>query len=829
MRYFFYISTLKLYQSLLGIFMAKQQNQSTNTKVTTTNFYDSYIKGKELYYLLGISLVVCYYIFSDFINLKKVYLFRDIGSDSLNIYFPALASMSDYLKTDGIPGWTFSQGMGQNMFPLWFSDLFSDFLILFDKSKIPYGIVYMEIIKIFLAGLVFYKFLKELKLSNFSSLLFSFLYSFSGFIILGGCWTLFSSEALYAAIILYGFERWLNHQKFTWLVIGIALMAFIQPFFLFMYTILLAGYAIVRYHDVKEKNNKQFYIFILKTIGLACLAVLITSYQLFADLLQFTESPRVGGEASSFAKLLKQPMFDLADDVLRFTTVFRSFGSDMLGTGSNFKGWQNYLEAPNFYCGILCLITFPQFFSSLTKRQKYFYGTITVLFCLPIFFPFFRYAFWAFSGDYFRTYSLVVIFFMIMFSARAISYIEQHGKLNKIVLGVTVLILLFLLYTPAAQFKTAINTDLRSFATILIFAYSALLFGLSQSTNIKHISKVLLIIICIIEIASFSSITVNKRDVVTQRILNDKLGYNDYTVESVKFLKQTDKSFFRLNKDYSSGLAIHSSINDAKAQGFYGTPSYFSFNQKNYIKFLGDLNVIDVKDENSTRWAKGLSDRPILFSIASGKYWLSKRTDNAVMGMGFDSIAKFGDVKVYKNKYALPLGFTYNKIIGEDEFKKLSPTQKDFCLLRACVIGNEDKTTFETLPKFNLADTTAALDFNNYLTYVNELKKDNYTITMFSENNIIGNINSPEVKILFFSIPFDEGWTAKLNDKDAKLYRLNCGLTGVLIQKGINKIELTFVPRYKKIGGNVTLIALLLFFGLIAFTYFKNKSKQVSN
>ena len=122
-----------------------------------------------------------------------------------------------------------------------------------------------------------------------------------------------------------------------------------------------------------------------------------------------------------------------------------------------------------------------------------------------------------------------------------------------------------------------------------------------------------------IELTSFSNITVNKRDVITKYVLKDKVGYNDYTVEAVNYIKQNDKEFYRLNKDYSSGLAIHSSINDAKVQGFYGTPSYFSFNQKNYIKFLGDLNVIDVKDENSTRWAKGLADRPILFSIASGK------------------------------------------------------------------------------------------------------------------------------------------------------------------------------------------------------------------
>ncbi len=806
--------------------MSKSVNSKSEIKNNAdSNLYDSFIKGKELYYLLGLVLLVCYIVFSDFISLKKVYLFRDIGSDSLNIYFPALASMSDYLKNESVLGWSFQQGMGQNMFPMSIGDFFSNFLTYFDKSKIPYGLVFIEILKIFLTSFVFYKFLKELKLSNYSSLIFSFLYSFSGFMIVGGCWTIFSVEALYAAIILFGFERWLNHGKFLWLVIGITLMAFLQPFFLFMYTILLSVYAIVRYYDVKEKDTKQFLFFIGKTIGLAIVAVLMSSYQLFADLLQYTESPRVGGEASLFARLQAHGMFEFADPVLRFTTVFRSFGSDMLGTGNNFKGWQNYLEAPDFYCGILCLVTFPQFFSSLTKRQKYFYGALTFVFCLPILFPYFRYAFWAFSGDYFRTFSLFIIFIMVVFSARAISYIEQTGKINKVVLGVTVLFLLFLLYTPSAQFKGAINTNLRTFVTVLIFCYAGILFGLTQTSSIKNLSKVSLLILCVIELSSFSSITVNKRDVVTKFVLNDKVGYNDYTVEAVNYLKQNDKEFYRLNKDYSSGLAIHSSINDAKVQGFYGTPSYFSFNQKNYIKFLGDLNVIDVKDENSTRWAKGLADRPILFSIASGKYWLSKRTDNAVVNMGFDSIAKFGDVKVYKNRYSLPFGFTYNKAIGEDEFKKMSPTQKDFCLLRACVIGNEDKSTFNSLVPFNLSDTNAVFSYDNYLAYVNDLRKDGFNITKFSENNIIGNVNTAESKILFFSMPFDEGWAATLNGKEAKLYRLNCGLTGLLTQKGANTVELTFTPRYKNKGAMVSLIALFVFIALLAFSYFKNKSK----
>ncbi|MCD6017208.1 MAG: hypothetical protein K0S53_329 [Bacteroidetes bacterium] len=806
--------------------MSKQNNikqQPVNSP--DSNFYDSYIKGKELYYLLGAVLLGCYIIFQDFINFKKIFLFKDIGSDTINMFHPLLINFSEYLKTEGIPGWSFSQGMGQNIFPLWLGDFFSNFIMLFDKNSLPKVIVFMEILKIFLCAFIFFKYLKELKVSGFACMIGALLYSFTGYVILGGTWIIFSTEAVYVAVMLLGFERWLNKDKWFLFLLGITLLGFLQPFYLFTYTLFLIGYILVRYHDVYDGNWNGFIVFSLKTVGIALIGVGITAYQLLPDVLMLLESPRVGGEAGLSARLKAQPIFDLADDVLRFTTTFRAFGSDMLGVGSNFRGWQNYLEAPILYCGILSLVAFPHVFSSLTKKQKLFYGVLTGVFALPILFPFFRYAFWAFSGDYFRTYSLVVVLLMIFFTVKAISFIEQKGQINKITLLVTGLFLLILLYTPATQFKEAVDDGLRSFAAFMVLAYSALLFLLSGTSSVKYIAKVALFLVCFFEVLYFSNTSINKRVAMFKTELTSKVGYNDYTIEAVDYLKKSDPSFYRINKDYSSGLAIHSSINDAKAQGFYGTASYHSFNQKNYIKFLGDLNVIDAKDENSTRWAKGLGDRPVLFSLASGKYWLSKRPDNALANLGFDSIHKFGDVKVYKNKFALPLGFTYDKIVGEDELKKLSPSQKDFCLLRACVIGNEDKSIFAALKVFNVADTTAPVTFDNYLAYVNDLKKDSFTISKFSENKITGFVNVAENKVLFFSIPFDEGWSAKVNGADAKLYRVNAGLTGLLINKGKSDVELSFEPRLKNKGKMISGISLLILFGLSFFSFLRKRKK----
>jgi uncharacterized membrane protein YfhO len=774
------------------------------------------LSGKELYLLMGAIALGCFIVFKDFLSFEKVYLFKDIGSDSINIYFPGLVQQGEYIKANGIPTWTFSQGLGQNMFPLWLGDIFSNIvMLLFSKEKLPYTLAWIEVIKVLLNGWVFYKLLLELKLHKYAACIGAFLFAFSGYIILGGCWTIFSLEALYITLILYGFERWLNKGKWLWFVVGLTCMSFLQPFFLFPYAIFLAVYMPVRYFDVHDGVWNKFPVFFGKTLGLAVLGVAISAYQLFPDLLQYIESPRVGGEAQLITKLKAQPIFGLTDEWLRFTTTFRAFGSDMLGSGSAFQGWQNYLEAPLFYCGILCLVTFPQAFAGMDKRRRIAYGILAGIFALPIFFPFFRYSFWAYTGDYFRTYSLVVTLLLLLFTAKGLNYIITEGRVNLIILGVTVAFLLFLLYTPSDQFAPAINSGLRSFATMLIFVYGILLYGLTTKAEFRNISRVALLVVCFFEMIYFSSQTVNERDVMTASELTDRVGYNDYTVDAVRSIKQRDHSFYRINKDYSSGMAIHQSINDAKVQGYYGSQSYFSFNQKNYIRFLGELNVLNPKDENATRWAMGVSGRPLLFSLVGGKYWLVRRPETHVETFGYDQIGQYGNVKVYQNRYALPLAFAYDTVLENDRFKTLSTFQKDLYLLKGCVVDSGDADLLSYGKAFNMADTATPFSVEQYGRYVEVLRKDTLAITQFKESDIKGTINLSAPKILFFSIPYDEGWHATLNGAEAKIYRVNVGFVGVKVGAGKNDVELRFEPRYMMKGAMVSIIALLAFCGLL--------------
>ncbi len=790
----------------------KKKAPTTKSSSSASTLLPTLLEKYGVLFILGVVALLAIVVFKDFLLYSSVYLFQDIGSDSINIVYPRIVHLADYIREEGFPGWSFNQGMGQNIYPYALSDPFSVLQFLFGRGGIPYGFAIIECIKILLTSVFFFYYLRTLSLSHYSSLLGTLIFSFSGFMILGGGWWVFSAQAFQASILLLGLEH--LYQKKTWLTLTIAifLIGADMPVNLFLFAQFILLYTIFRFIGDQGWKPKELVTHLFKIAFFSTLGVALSSVFLFANTQEILQSPRVDGESSLFAQLLEKGVFATETTQYYATEILRFFSSDILGSGSNFRGALNYLEAPMFYISLPVLLLFPQLLAHSTTQKRILYTIPLIMILVVLIFPFFRYAFWGFSGNYFRTISLFISLAFLFYAMRALEKVEEKG-IHLPVLVITLVALLGLLYFPYHEALKAVTVvHLQTTIAILLVLYTVLL-GLSKFIPQKGALQIGLLLVLCVELAYFASITANNRDLLTRAEYKKGVLYEDKTIDAVKYLKENDNSFFRVHKNYSSGGAVHRSMNDAKVQNFRGTSSYHSFNQKYYIEFLQTLGVIDGKNESQTRWAPGVGARPLLEIFSSVKYKLLKPIEgNLNAGFGYTQVSTFGDVTLFKNNNVLPFGFAYDQYLPLEEFKKLNQVDKEVALFRAVVIADEQKPQFSSFKQLNTADLPNGQEYNGTQlgADLNQRKAMAFNLESHSQNKIKGSIKLAKKSVLFFTIPYDKGWTARVNGVEKNLEKMNVGFTGLMLEAGEHQVELSYFPPLVLPGLAVSLVALLL-------------------
>lgn len=823
----------------------KQPLKKQPTKVETPtkkevkigpDFFEQILKGKATFLAAGVLLLLLLITFGSFLFGDRLFLFKDIGSDTINVFYPQLYHIADYLATEGIPKWSFNQGMGQNVYPISLNDPFNWLLYMMGPGNLAYGIAWVEMLKLFVGGMFFFGFLRTLKMGNLTSIVGAVLYSFSGFMLVGSGWYIFSTEGVYMALFLWGFERLFQKKSWWMFSLAVFLIAFNMPVNLYLMSLFLLLYSGLRIYEEHGGDLKKFGQVYFSMILWGALGFLMSMGMLVAIVDQIANSPRVSGESAFFDSLMAKGI-GFTESKEGLTIIGRLFANDFFygaaydtNTGQlNYKGWYNYLEAPALYCGLSTLLLLPQAFVHYSRRQKIVGAIGFGLLILPLLVPFFRNALWLFSGDYYRLYSLFVSLGFMFLGLRALDLIYKKKQVNLWLLGISFIFWMFLMFAPFLSAKgVEVDGSLRNVLVMLMIAAAAAI-GAMQWPQYRASARIALLVIVSLEALYIGSSTYStNRPVITKTEFQQKIGYNDYTVDAVNKLKQQDPGFYRVEKvGYRSGVAMHGSTNDAKAQDYFASASYHSFNQKNYIRFLSKLNVIDPKDENQTRWAPGVNTRPLLQEISSTKYILTKGNGQKFWFTDYDSV---GDVKILQNPYFLPIGFTYDKLLTETNFDQLSTENqsvlKQIALLKAMTVEDTDIGAFQGLATFDASQINPSYQIQALETDVNALRAEALQLESWSQNHFKGTIKVSKPKALFLSIPYEKNWTAKLNGKEVPIYRANAGFMAIPLAAGEYNVELSFSPPYFTTSWILSFIGFLLFGGLIWWTNRKAKSEQ---
>jgi hypothetical protein len=747
-------------------------------------------------------------IFRDFVFGEKLLLYQDIGSDSVNDTYPTFVHLSDYIRHHGFPSWSFSVGMGQSLFYL-SGDLILEPIVWLPRQFIAFALVFQHLLKVLIAGLLFFRFLQLRGLNLGGALAGALLLASSAHMCMGSCWIISADETLCFTFLLFAAEEAIVSRRWLFLPIAVALSGLVTVFDLYLSAVLLCLYVPSRLVEIYGWRPLVLSRVCARLATFAFLGVGLGAIVFFGSSYVVLNSPRASGTIANFAFGPAPHPFEFGSSLYYATTVLRQFSSDIIGTGDDYRGWDNYYEASLSYCGLLTVLLVPQVFASANRRQRILYAVWLALIAIPILFPWFRYLFWFFQGGYFRAFSLFSIFALLVMSMTALSRYIERGTINLWTLGATVAVLLSILHCPIREMQALINHELAWTATVFLTLYAVLLI-LGRAMKRQRIAGWAAIAVAVIEVIHFDRITVN-RPTVTKQELNQRIGYNDQTVEAVREIKSSDESFYRITKTWGSGPANRISHNDAMVFGYYSTQSYSTYNHINYIKFLMAVDVISSADAPlKAQWSGGLIWHPLLSTFACEKYALTTNPEPFELAERYEFLKRYEDIYLFRNKAFLPFGLTFDRYIPEEVFLRMPSWAKPEALIHAVAIASHDLPDKPKLSELSLDELKQRIRDTPLPDVLAQHRATALKIRSFSETRIDGSVRLGSDGVLALQMPFDAGWHAFSDGQIAPVLKVDAGLLGVVLKSGEHAVKLIYRPPFLLVGAAVTLMSCVI-------------------
>jgi Bacterial membrane protein YfhO len=700
-------------------------------------------------------------IYAEFLFFDTLLIATDTTNDQADAFLPNLIFNSTWLQSGTFSPWSYQIGLGGPVLTALDYGIFNPFRILLalcPKHVIPFAIPFISLLKHVACGLLFFFYLRMLRIGPTAAVIGSLTFAYSSYMVLQGQYYHYQNYAIFVVALLLASERWLTSGRWIALVLVVGLLSLKTILHVYELALLLGWYALFRYTYEFGFSWKGYGELLGKLALLYCLGVLLGAFHILPNLELHLESAR-GSEAVASAAQgsVLAGVFHVSSPWDLLTFFLRWFAPDMTGTVNHYRGVLNAIEAPNVYIGILSLLVLPQVFVGETRRRRAAYAMLLGAVAAYVFWPWLRLLLVVFVKETYKYSILMVVTLVAIVAAVGLHKVLESGRRNYTLLvetaaasstflflawalgqglspklpfgasfwttaalsvvglsalfvliprarnhygtkqGVTlgqrwyvglslvvtalVTIALYKAYMAGGhRVRQIVDVHVWLLALSFICGYVALLWALNRSDN-KRFLKTLIVLVVMTEVVLFSRISLHsQRHFLDAFYVTQRIGLFDRGGEAIKALKEKDPGFYRIERfpDFPHWRNL------SLAQDFYGTSSYQQFQSPHPLRFFEEMfpswyRRPDIKG----RWIEGCKGNFRLLTLLSVKYYLT--SSDLLVPYGFLPFSSVGPLRVLKNSYFLPMGFTYDRYVPYSTFHSLPAETKEEVMLKAFV------------------------------------------------------------------------------------------------------------------------------------------------
>ena len=175
---------------------------------------------------------------------------------------------------------------------------------------------------------------------------------------------------------------------------------------------------------------------------------------------------------------------------------------------------------------------------------------------------------------------------------------------------------------------------------------------------------------------------------------------------------------------------------------------------------------------------------------------------------GWTYLADVDGYTLYHNDNYVPMGFTYDYYVTKTTYEASVKTLRSNLLLRALVLEDEDVKAYG---QYLTELPDAMLDDLHYDSYTQDCAdRRAHSCSVFQMNNagFHAEITLDKTNLVFFSVPYDDGFTAYVNGEKTDILRVDEGLMAVLCPAGTSSIDFVYQAAGLSASRMVTAVAI---------------------
>jgi len=253
-----------------------------------------------------------------------------------------------------------------------------------------------------------------------------------------------------------------------------------------------------------------------------------------------------------------------------------------------------------------------------------------------------------------------------------------------------------------------------------------------------------------------------------------------------------------------------------------GKSSTFN-NQNNLMKSISGIDDIftPIEQKQGTHMNLSINDT----SIKYYKFTRPNKDSTSTARITFP-IEKDEQVYLY---YSAPAGLIGSGFVTvEGEKVNFNPKHSTLINLGYCRAGTvpELQVSFEKSSPLSGSFEVQAytMDVVAFEKAIAVVKEGSMTVKSFSDTRIDGSITAKKDGLMIMTIPYDKGWTVKVDGEVVETRAIDECLLSFDLEQGYHDIEMNFVPDKFFIGLGISLISLLL---LLVITLLKRLPKRI--